>query len=185
MAVNYFSQNQGPTYTHTNESTDTTGATVGNTAGSSMNQYTAGQQALQGQAGNFMSNILAGGSVPQNFGMPQVVYDAAMANFNQYQAPKLASQFGAGSPAINASMQDLQLQLAGQASTAAMGNALDAFQQASSYAFNPVGQDTTGTSTTNTTGTSTGTKDAVNVYTGGLLGDVGYILGGGFQSIFS
>ena len=108
------------------------------TQGSTLNQYTGGQQALQGNLAPAANNILTG-NIAQSFGLPQVVSDAAFANWNQFQAPKLAAAFGAGSPAINASAQDLNLQLAAMGAQNAQQNALGAFQAASNYAFTPIG----------------------------------------------
>lgn len=104
------------------------------------NTYTPQQQALQGQALGFIGSTLSGGSVPQNFGLPQVTYDAAMTNFDKYQAPGLAAQYGAGSPTINAARESLQLQLAGMAGQNAMSNAINAYNSAAQYAFTPIGQ---------------------------------------------
>jgi hypothetical protein len=141
---------------------DTTGST------NQANVYTPGQQALQQQGANFISSILGGGAVPQQFGLPQVVYDAAFANFNKYQAPMLAAQLGSGSPAINAAMQELQLQLAAQGAKNALPGALDAFKAASNFAFNPIGQ--TGTSNQLQNTQQQQTSNQVTADIGGLLG---------------
>lgn len=108
------------------------------TQATNLNQYTAGQQALQGNLAPAANNILTG-NVSQSFGLPQVVYDAAFANWNQYEAPKLAAAYGAGSPAIGASAQNLNLQLSAMGAQNAQQNALGAFQAASNYAFTPIG----------------------------------------------
>lgn len=170
----------GPVVSTTNTNLDTTNANNELTSNNSV--FTPGQQAVQGQAGNFISNILSGGQVPQSFGMPQSVYDAAFANFNKYQAPMLAAQNGAGSPAINSSMQELQLQLAGMAGKQSMGNALDAFSQAANFAFKPIGS--TGTRAATGTENQTGSGITTTTDVGGLLGGIAFSTGGGFQSIF-
>lgn len=167
---------------------DQTATTANNALGTSqdnsMNQFTPGQLAVQGQAGNYIANILAGGSVPSNMGLPQAVYDAAFANFNKYQAPMLAAQHGAGSPAINASMQELQLQLAGMAGQQAMNNSLDAFSQAANFAFKPIGNIANKTNLATGNQTEVVHKDEVQtgVDWGGLLGGIfGLLPGGGFS----
>lgn len=127
----------------------TQGQQANNTQNLQSNQYTAQQQAMQSQGLSGLAGIMAGGSVPSNFGLPQSVYDAAFANFNQYQAPLLAAQNGAGSPAINSAMQNLQLQLAGLAGSNAMSNFNSIYSAGLNYAFQPIGQ----ASAQNTTGT--------------------------------
>lgn len=107
-----------------------------------MNQYTAGQQALQGQVTGMGQNLL-NGNISSSFGLPQSVYDAEIANFNRFQAPMLAAQHGAGSPAIQAAMESLQLQLAGMGAKNAFQNALGAYDAAGKYAFTPIGNNQT------------------------------------------
>lgn len=127
--------------------TDTTNATQQQTqlgqqgqtqSQSQMNVYNPQQQALQGNVLDQANNLLTG-NVSNSFGLPQSVWDAAYYNFNKYQAPQLAAQHGAGSPAISSSMNELNLQLAGLSGQNAMSNALGAFDAAAKYAFNPLG----------------------------------------------
>lgn len=135
-----------------------------------MSQFTDAQRALQGQSLGFISRLLSGGSVPQTFGLPQSVYDAAFYNFNRYQAPILANQFGAGSPMIAGSMNELQLQLAGLAGRTAMSNAINAFDAAAKFAFTPVGNQRTFNE--NQTGFRNYTRTL-----SGLTADIGGLLG--------
>lgn len=104
-----------------------------------MDQYTPQQQALQSQGLSGLAGVMAGGSVPANFGLPQSVYDAAFANFNQYQVPQLAAQHGAGSPVINSAAQNLQVQLAGLSGQQAMSNFKGIYDTGLQYAFRPAG----------------------------------------------
>lgn len=103
------------------------------------NQYTAGQQLLQDQSTAFISNLLSGGSAPASMGLPQSAYDAAFYNLNKYQIPQLSAQFGAGSPAINSAMQELNLNLAALAGQNSMSNSLSAYNLAAEYSLRPVG----------------------------------------------
>lgn len=127
------------------------------------NVYTGAQQALQGQALDQGSQIMQGNINP-NMGLPQSVWDAAMFNFNKYNAPLLAAQHGAGSPAINSAMQELNLNLAAQSGQNAVSNSINAMDAAAKYAFTPVGsnamntgaQQQTGNSTQNSWGMDTG-----------------------------
>ena len=174
----------GPVVSTTNQTIATTNNANELQTGAQNNTFTPGQQALQGQAANYISNILAGGAVPQNMGLPQSVYDAAFHNFNKYQAPMLAAQHGAGSPAINASMEELNLQLAGLAGQRATGNALDAFSQAANFALKPIGQ--TNNNNRVASGNETQKTNSVSTTTdvGGLLERIAFASGGGFPSVF-
>jgi hypothetical protein len=86
-----------------------------------------------------------------------------MTNFNSQQAPQLAAQYGAGSPAINSAQQQLQVALAGQSSQQASSNAINAFNSAAQYGFNPVAKDATQINNGNTIAT-TSNLDNQNTY---------------------
>jgi len=135
--------------------------------------FTQGQLGLQGQAGDLMNQILTGNTT--QFGLPQATYDAAFANFNQYQAPQLAAQHGSGSPAIGAAMQNLQLQLAGMAGQNQTQNALNTFNSAAQYAFQPVGQNNNAIGSQFQNQVNNGTQ---NTNTNTLTTDIGGLLGG-------
>lgn len=135
--------------------------------------FTQGQENLQGQAGSLMNQILTGDT--SQFGLPQATYDAAFANFNNYQAPQLAAQYGSGSPAIGAAQQNLQLQLAGMAGQQQTSNALGAFNSAAQYAFQPVGQNAASVGAQNQTMLNNGTQ---NTNTNTTSTDIGGLLGG-------
>lgn len=154
-------------------------ATVQQDAGFQQNRYTAAQQAAQGQALNSLSSVLAGGSIPSSFGLPQSVYDAAFANFNKFQAPLLAAQHGSGTPAINSAMQELQLQLAGMAGQNAASNFQGFANTLGHYAFTPVGQDTGATRAANTNTVTNTSRNEVGFDAGGALAALTQILGGG------
>lgn len=149
-------------------------------------QFLPQQQQMQNQAANLMSMIMTG-QTPHYFGLPQSVYDSAFYNFNKYQEPQLAAQYGAGSPMINNSMQELQLQLAGLGGQYALPNALNAFRDAGSFAFNPIAmnqqqqQTNASTANTNTNANSSSNSMTNNINTGGLLGSLVNGLSGGFQ----
>jgi hypothetical protein len=142
------------------------GAQAGQQAGQQLNVYSPEQQALQGQVLQQGNNLLTGNISP-TFGVPQSVYDAAMFNFNKYQAPQLAAQYGTGSPAINSAMQELQLQLASQSGQKAVSNSISAYQAAADYAFRPQGQ--TQQQTNNQTNQSTSGQTNWGLDTGALL----------------
>jgi len=107
--------------------------------GLSQNRFTGAQEAMQNQALGGLSGILSGGSITENFGLPQSVRDAAWFDFNKYQAPMLATQYGAGSPAIQSAQQELNLKLAAMSGQQGMSNALNAYRTGLEYAFKPTG----------------------------------------------
>lgn len=110
-------------------------------AGFSQNRYTPAQESMQNQALGGISGLLSGGSISENFGLPESVRQAAWFDFNKYQAPQLATQYGAGSPAINSAMQELNLKLAGMGGQQAMSNGLNAYRTGLEYAFRETGVD--------------------------------------------
>lgn len=140
--------------------------------------FTPQQLQMQGQAQNLMQQILQGNL--QQFGPTQATYDAANAMFQQRQAPKLAAMHGSGSPVLNAALQDLNLQLAGQFSQTAMPQALGAYNAAAQYAFNPTGYNRSGVQNTNMNQQMQTNQDQLqrNIDTGGILGTILNSLGG-------
>lgn len=148
------------------------------------NVYTGAQQALQNQALAQGSQIMQGNINP-SFGLPQSVWDAAMFNFNKYNAPLLAAQHGAGSPAINSAMQELNLNLAAQSGQNAVSNSLNALDTAAKYAFTPVGSNAMNTGTQQQQGSSNQTSWGIDTgATMQALYDLLGLGGGGSSSTF-
>lgn len=112
-----------------------------NQTSSQMGQFTAGQQAMQGQAQDLYSKILSGNL--QNFGLDPATRQAAWFDFQQNQLPLLSAQHGVGSPALNAAAEQLNLRLAGMSGQMAIPQAIQTASGLSNAAFNPVGQNMT------------------------------------------
>ncbi len=112
-----------------------------NQTGSQMGQFTAGQQAMQGQAQDLYSKILSGNV--QNFGLDPATRAAAWFDFQQNQLPILSAQNGVGSPALNAAAEQLNLRLAGMSGQMAIPQAIQTASGLANAGFNPVGQNTT------------------------------------------
>lgn len=146
----------------TNENVQQTGA--------EQKTFTPAQQGLQGQSLGFISSLL-GGSLPQAFSsfvFPQEIRDAAFQDFNRYRAPQLAAIHGAGTPVINAALQDLQLRLAAQAAERAQGvvpQAVNAFEAAARFAFTPTGATAQDTRTSQQDVTKTGVRSSLEELT--------------------
>ncbi|HEY9678857.1 MAG TPA: hypothetical protein V6C76_12685 [Drouetiella sp.] len=159
------------------ENTNTSQFNSGNSLAQTNQQpiFTSQQLGLQGQAGNLMNQLLTGNT--SQFGLPQAVWDAANMNFNNQEAPQLAAQYGSGSPAIGAAQQQLTLQLAGLAGQNQTSNALNTFNAAANYAFNPIGMNQSSLSQGNTSQLNQGTTNTLSNQTntdiGGLLGGIG------------
>lgn len=141
-----------------------------NATGSQMGQFTAGQQAMQGQAQDLYSKILSGNV--QNFGLDKATRDAAWYDFQQNQLPLLSAQHGVGSPALNAAAEQLNLRLAGMSGQMAIPQALQTASGLANAGFNPVGYNTTNQSNQvqNQTQKNTGQDQTMNV--GGAINGV-------------
>lgn len=117
------------------------------------NTYTAGQQALQGQAttgaGQFLQTGIAPG-LQQEIAAENAAYQQ---NFNTDVAPQLAAQYGAGSPVIGGQEEMGLVNLISNAYQNQGANYNAALGTAGSLAFNPTG--TTGESTSQQSGTNT------------------------------
>ena len=141
-----------------------------NATGSQMGQFTAGQQAMQGQAQDLYSKILSGNV--QNFGLDKATRDAAWYDFQQNQLPLLSAQHGVGSPALNAAAEQLNLRLAGMSGQMAIPQALQTASGLANAGFNPVGYNTTNQSNQvqNQTQENSGMTNTANV--GGAINGV-------------
>jgi hypothetical protein len=143
-----------------NENINTTGVSNTNQSSSGnqqqANTYLPWQQQMQGQVAGAQSNLLAG-NVPTSLTNPQASTQAYMQNFNQYVAPELAAQYGAGSPAIGASLSSGLTNLAAQNYQAGVSNYQNAINSAQTGALTPTGQ--TGQQATQGTGTTTSTQE--------------------------
>ncbi len=137
--------------------------------------FTAGQQAMQGQAQDLYSQILSGNV--QNFGLDQATRDAAWYDFRQNQLPILAAQNGVGSPALNSAAEQLNLRLAGLSGQMAIPQATSLANGLANTAFQPVGYTTNNSSnqTQEVQQENEGTTSTANV--GGVLNGLSDWLG--------
>jgi hypothetical protein len=119
------------------------------------NTYLPWQQQLQGQLGQAEGNLLSG-NVPSSYTNPQAATSAYMNNFNQYVAPELAAQYGAGSPAIGASLNSGLTNLAAQTYQQGFSNYGNAVSAAATPALTAVGA--TGNQSQQQSGTSDTTQ---------------------------
>lgn len=124
-----------------NATNDTAGASGTTGVQNQMNQYTAGQQALQAQLPQTLQGILTGQQqVPDTFTAPQIAFDALNHNFNNFLAPQYAATYGAGSPQ-GLSQQAIQNeQLAANLYQTGQGNYLNYLNSGRDLAFTSVGQ---------------------------------------------
>jgi hypothetical protein len=135
---------------NTSQSSSGTGQT------NQQNTYLPWQQQLQSQVAGAEGNLLAG-NVPTSFTNPQAATQAYMNNFNQYVAPELASQYGAGSPAIGASLNSGLTNLAATEYQQGLQNYSNVLGGAQSAALTPTGQ--SGTQAQQQQGTSQTTQE--------------------------
>jgi hypothetical protein len=135
---------------------NTTQQTSGTGQTNQQNTYLPWQQQIQGQVGQAEGNLLSG-NVPTSFTNPQAATQAYMNNFNQYVAPELASQYGAGSPAIGASLNSGLTSLAAQTYEQGITNYGNAVSGAANTALTATGQ--TGTQAQQQQGTSQTTQE--------------------------
>lgn len=146
-------QNQYQSGTSTGTSSNaTTQLTQQNAAtnGQQMNVYGDAQKQLQNNLPGVLSSFLQSGNLPGSFGVPQQVVDAYQQNFDRFIAPKLATQYGAGSPTMGSqNTLGLQQLLANLYQTQS-GNFNNVLNTASGVAFNPLGSQQAQTQTTNT-----------------------------------
>ena len=127
-----------------------TGAGAQTTAGTQLNQYTAGQQGLQAQLPQLLSGILSGQTqIPPYWTAPPQVFKNYNDQFNRSVAPQIASAFGAGSPQIGSQQSIGNEQLAAQLYQGGIQNFQNFLNQGLSTAFNPVGQQTANTGNSN------------------------------------
>jgi len=120
-----------------NANTSTQSSGTGNANQS--NTYLPWQSGLQSQVAGAEGNLLAG-NVPTSFTNPQASVQAYENNFNQYVAPELASQYGAGSPAIGATESSGLTNLAAQNYQSGISNYSNVLAGAQSAALTPTGQ---------------------------------------------
>lgn len=134
-------QGQGTLPVQTNTSLQEMLTQQDNGTGFQQNRFTPQQQQMQGQALSGLSGLLSGQSAPQSMGLPQSSWDYAVYQWNKVNAPTLAAQHGAGSPAMAGSLNELLMGLASESGKMAMSNTLNAYNVGAEYAFKPVGQD--------------------------------------------
>ena len=143
MAVDIYSQATGAIPFNTTQTTQDVSLQneSANTArtGQNLNVYSDAQRAAQNQALSSLGQVLSGGSIPSNFGLPQASWDAAIHNWQKNTAPMLTAQHGSGTPALNSSMEELLLQLAGMSGQNAMSNYQGIANSLGQFAFQPQG----------------------------------------------
>jgi hypothetical protein len=180
MGVDIQSQSSGTlpittTSTTTGQSqTATQGNSANQSAGTQQDTFSAAQQGAQGQVLGGLGNLLNGGQISSNFGLPKSVWDFAQLQFNQNTAPQLAAQLGAGSMAGVSAQQQMDLGLAATSGQMAWQNGLNAYNIAGDYAFRPQGSTQQSQSKSqsnqlsNTNSTSNTTQTGIDW--GGVLG---------------
>lgn len=102
------------------------------------NQFTPGQQQLQGMVPGMFANFLSG-NVPTSFTAPQQVIDAYQQNFRKMVQPGLAAQYGTGSPQIAAQQTYGLGQLLGNLYQSGLSNYAGALNAAGNYGLTPTG----------------------------------------------
>lgn len=123
----------GVSNANTNQQSTGTGQT------NQQNTYLPWQQQVQGEVGQAENNLLSG-NVPTSFTNPQAATQAYMNNFNEYVAPELASEYGAGSPAIGASLNSGLTNLAAQTYQQGFANYGNAISGAANTGLTATGQ---------------------------------------------
>jgi hypothetical protein len=160
--VNYPPVAQGGNQSQTgNVNQSTQGSTASSYSGQSGGQqqgttagiYSPQQQAAQGTTGTAITNYLNTGILPGNFGNDAQQDAAYNSAYQQYVAPQLAAQYGAGSPAIGAQEAQGLQQLNANLYSTQLGAFNNATNQAMSYGFTPTGTTNTGTESANQSGT--------------------------------
>jgi len=153
---------QGGETANTTGVANTTQSSSGTQQANQQNTYLPWQQSAQGNLGAAANNILTG-NVPTSYTNPQQTTQAYMNNFNQYVAPELAAQYGAGSPAIGASLNSGLTNLAAQNYEQGLANYNTGVATAGSLAMTPSGQTSTGSQQNQGTGTTTSTQEMTDL----------------------
>ena len=138
------------------------------------NQFSGGQLNLQNLLPSLYSSFLQG-NIPSSFTSPSAPFAAYNSNFQNYVAPGLAAQYGAGSPQIGAQQAMGNQQLAGNLYQQGVSNYGNALSNAGGYGLTPTGYNTqqAGTGTTNQYGQGAGQTTTSSSILGQLL--QGYI----------
>jgi hypothetical protein len=139
--------------------TNNSGTSTSANTGSNQAVYTPEQQAAQNQLLTQLTGFLSGTSgAPSSMTAPPQAFQAYNDAFNQYTAPGLAAQYGAGSPQIGSQQMMGNEQLAANLYQTGVSSYLSGLGQLGNAAYNSVGQNTAntgqGTSDTTTTGVS-------------------------------
>ena len=155
----------------------TAGNQQGQTAGATANQYTPAQQQLQSQLGGNYSQYMSG-QVPTSFTAPPQVIGQYEQEFNNFVAPGLATQYGAGSPQIGEQASFGLGNLLANQYQQGLSNYNNAMSGASNYAMTPVGtqqaqntnqQNVQGSDVLGSTGTGTGALGPIALAAGGAF----------------
>ena len=133
----------------------TTGTGNTTSQGTQSNTYTPAQQAAQNALLQQLQSYLSGGSsAPTWMTAPPAAFKAFNDEFNQYAAPGIAAQFGAGSPQEGAQQTMGNEQLAANLYQSGTQNWLNGLGLLGNNAYNAVGQTTAGAGTSNTSNTT-------------------------------
>ena len=160
--VNTTTPTPTPTIQLGGAATNSAGTATGNQASTQANTYTAPQQAAQTALLNQLSGFTAGTSTaPTSLTNPTQLQTAANDAFNQWTAPGIAAQFGAGSPQIGQQQAMMDEQLAAQNYQAGVNQYLTGNNQLQNAAFNTMGQTSTGTSANSANNNNEGVSAAI------------------------
>ena len=129
----------------------------GNTANTGLtnNTYTPEQQAAQNALLSQLQGFLSGSSTaPTYMTAPPAAFQAYNDAFNQYTAPQIAAQYGAGSPQIGAQQTMGNEQLAANLYQGGISQYLSGLGQLGNAAYNAAGNTTANTGTSASSGNS-------------------------------
>lgn len=119
-----------------------TGEQLGNTNQNQLNEniYDPNSLALRNLGADMLTQVMATGQLPGNFGISNQAFDAAARAFERHIAPGMAAQYGAGSPAIPSQKALMFEQLAAQLSRDQWTNFNNVFDEVANFSFTPTGQ---------------------------------------------
>jgi hypothetical protein len=116
--------------------------------GTNANLYNSQQQALQGALPGDYSSLLSG-QIPTSYTAPQALINQYTNDFQNYQQPGIANQYGAGSPQISSQYNQGMVNLLGNQYNAGTTNYMNALSGAGNTAFQALGSSASGNTGTN------------------------------------
>lgn len=146
------------------------------------NTYSPGAAATQQGGNDLLQALLTGGAggQPPNMGITPEAYSRASDYFNENIATKMATQFGAGSPAIPAAEMRMLRDLSVEDSQMSWDNTFQLLDQISKIGYEPTGASTSGYDNRSQNSAEAGNYDSKNIDIGGILTGLFSGLGGGF-----